>query len=75
MRMFRNRRYKYLRRIVMNKIKEYAKTFLEDEAGMGVIEISLIVITLIALAIIFKKELTSLVNTIIEKMKSQASQV
>jgi Flp pilus assembly pilin Flp len=51
------------------------KKFLKEEDGMGVVEIVLIIIVLISLVIIFKKQITSLVNTIMTKMTSQAKQI
>ena len=51
------------------------KYFIAEEDGMGVVEIILIIIVLIGLVIIFKKQLVSLVNTIMSKMTSQANQI
>lgn len=48
---------------------------LEDESGMGVVEIVLIIIVLVSLVVIFKKQITSLVSTLVSKMSSQAKQV
>ena len=51
------------------------KNFIVEDDGMGVVEIILIIIVLIGLVIIFKKQLVSLVNTIMSKMISQANQI
>ena len=51
------------------------KNFIVEDEGMGVVEIILIIIVLIGLVIIFKKQLVSLVNTIMSKMTSQANQI
>ncbi|MCI6165831.1 MAG: hypothetical protein MR675_11705 [Lachnospira sp.] len=56
-------------------IKREIKEFAADETGMGVVEIVLIIIVLIGLVIIFKKQITSLVNSILGKMTSQANQI
>ena len=56
-------------------IKRKIKEFAADETGMGVVEIVLIIIVLIGLVIIFKKQITSLVNSILGKMTSQANQI
>lgn len=53
------------------KIKE----FLYDEAGVGTVEIILILVVLISLVIIFKKQLTQLVNKVFKKIDSTASSV
>lgn len=39
-------------------MKEYAKEFWEDEEGMGTVELVLIIAALIAVALLFKKQLT-----------------
>ena len=49
--------------------------FVEDEDGRGVVEIILIIIVLIGLVVIFKRQITSLVNSILSKMTSQANQI
>ena len=46
-----------------------------DEEGIGTVEIILILVVLIGLVLIFKKQLTDLVNTIFEKINSDAGQV
>jgi len=51
------------------------RNFLVEEDGMGVVEIILIIIVLIGLVIIFKRQLVSLVNSILSKMTSQAGQI
>lgn len=50
----------------------YALQVLKDDRGIGVVEVILIVI-LIGLVIIFKSQLTSLVQTIFEKITSESS--
>ena len=49
------------------------KSFLMDEDGVGVIELVLILVVLIGLVLIFKSQLTSLVETIFEKITSESS--
>lgn len=56
-------------------MKKVIKDFLSEEDGMGVVEIVLIIIVLISLVIIFKSQITDLINTILEKMSSKAKQV
>lgn len=51
------------------------KQFITEEDGMGVVEVVLIIIVLISLVIIFKRQITSLVNSIMTKMSSQAKQI
>ena len=49
-----------------------AKEFAADESGVGVI---LILVVLIGLVIIFKKQLTNLVNSIFETINSKAGSI
>ena len=56
-------------------VKNIITKFVEDEDGMGVVEIILIIIVLIGLGEIFKRQITSLVNSILSKMTSQANQI
>lgn len=52
----------------------YALQVLKDDRGIGVVEVILIlVVVLIGLVIIFKSQLTSLVQTIFEKITSESS--
>lgn len=51
------------------------KQFLKDEDGMGVVEIILIIVVLISLVLIFKNQLTSLVNSLLSKIKTKANSV
>lgn len=51
----------------------YALHVLKDDRGIGVVEVILILVVLIGLVIIFKSQLTSLVQTIFEKITSESS--
>ena len=51
------------------------RQFLKDEDGMGVVEIILIIVVLISLVLVFKSQLTSLVNSLLSKIKSKANSV
>ena len=51
------------------------KNFIEDEDGIGVVEMILIVVVLIGLVLIFKKKLTSLVTDIFSKIQQKAGEV
>lgn len=54
---------------------EIIKKFWKEEDGMGVVEIALIIIVLVGLAIIFKKEITNLVSNILAKITGDAKSV
>ncbi|MCI5585644.1 MAG: hypothetical protein MR383_08925 [Lachnospiraceae bacterium] len=51
------------------------KNFLQEEEGMGTVEIILIIVVLISLVIIFKEQLTSLVESVFDKITRQAKSV
>ena len=48
---------------------------LEDEAGIGVIELVLILVVLIGLVIIFKEQITKLLESISKGINSQSKEV
>ena len=50
-------------------------SFLREPDGVGIVEIILILVVLISLVIIFKKQLTSLVNSILGKITSQSNSI
>ncbi len=52
----------------------HVQAFLKDEQGITTVEIILIVV-LISLVIIFKKQLTNLVNKIFSKITSQSNSI
>ncbi len=56
------------------KLKGFKELFVEDE-GMGTVEIILIIVVLVGLVVIFKKEATSIVNSLFEKITSQADKL
>ena len=46
-----------------------------NNKGMGTVEIILIIVVLISLVVIFKSQLTNLVNQIFQKITSQANSI
>lgn len=54
-------------------IKNRVNEILKEEKGVGVVEVILILVVLIGLVIIFKSQLTSLVQNIFEKITSESS--
>ncbi|MCD7745384.1 MAG: holin, BlyA family protein [Lachnospiraceae bacterium] len=54
---------------------DHIKAFLREEEGVGVVEIILILVVLISLVLIFKEQLTSIVNSIFSKITSQSNSV
>lgn len=52
---------------------DHVKMFLQEEDGVGVVEIILILVVLIGLVVIFKNQLTKLVNNIFKKIINQSN--
>ena len=55
----------------MNRIREFWK----EEDAVGVVEVILILVVLIGLVLIFKKQLVSLVNNLMKKITDQSNTV
>lgn len=46
-----------------------------EEDGMGTVEVILIIVVLVGLVVIFRKQLTSLVNSLFSKITQQANSI
>ncbi len=57
------------------RTRTFWRNFWEDESGMGVVEVILIIVVLIGLVIIFKNQISAVVNEIFEKIVSQSRSV
>ena len=57
------------------RIRAFWRDFWQDEDGMGVVEVILIIVVLIGLVIIFKDRIREVVNDIFEKIVSQSSSI
>ena len=57
---------------LLGKWNRLWKRLWRDEQGIGTVEMILILVVLIALVLIFKSKLTSLVNEIFDKITSQS---
>lgn len=51
------------------------KQFLKEEDGIGVVEVILILVVLIGLVIIFKDQITTLVNNIFNTINEKANSI
>lgn len=56
-------------------MKKKFRDFLREEDGMGTVEVILIIVVLIGLVIIFKNQLTQIVNNIFSKISSQSNSI
>ncbi|MBR0165062.1 MAG: hypothetical protein IJQ12_10350 [Lachnospiraceae bacterium] len=58
-----------------NRLCEGANRFVRDESGMGTIEVILIIVVLIGLVMVFKKEIGGLVQDVVSHIKSDAQTI
>lgn len=49
--------------------------FMEDESGMGVVEVILIMVVLIAMCLVFKTQITTLVNNIWKSINQKSKKI
>jgi len=59
----------------MRWVKKLWLDFLTDESGMGVVEIILIIVVLIAMVLVFKNQITALVNNIWKSINQSAKKI
>ena len=59
----------------MSELRRLMREFLLEEDAVGVVEIILILVVLIALVMIFKDQLTSLVKNILSKITKQSNSI
>ena len=55
--------------------KRTFRDFMKEEDGMGTVEIILIIVVLIGLVMIFKIQLTNIVNEIFDKIATQSRSI
>ncbi len=56
----------------MGKLKNF-RQLLTEEDGMGTVEIILIIVVLVGLVLIFKEQITNIVNSIFAKITRQTN--
>ena len=59
----------------MAKVQKIIKEFIREEDAVGVVELILILVVLIALVMLFKEQLTSLVKEILSKITKQSNSI
>ena len=57
-----------------NKLKSF-RQFLTEEDGMGTVEVILIIVVLVGLVIIFKENITEVVNSIFTNITNQTKKI
>lgn len=60
---------------VLAELLNTGRDLVREEDGVGVVEIILILVVLISLVVLFKNQLTSLVNKILKKITSQSNSI
>lgn len=51
------------------------KELIVEEDGMGTVEVILIIVVLVGLVVIFKKEITQIVNSLFDKIAKQTDKL
>lgn len=51
------------------------RQLIREEEGMGTVEVILIIVVLVGLVIIFKSQITQVINTLFQKITSQTNTV
>ena len=58
---------------VKKRAEDFFSNFRNDDKGIGVVEVILILVVLIGLVVIFRDQLTSIVNGIFERIADDAN--
>ena len=58
---------------LFGKVKDFFTSASEDDRGIGVVEVILILVVLIGLVVIFRDQLTTIVNGIFERIADDAN--
>lgn len=56
------------------KLKTW-KDFLQEEEGMGTVEVILIVVVLVGLVIVFKSQINDIIDSLFEKITKQTNRL
>ena len=51
------------------------KEYVQDDAGMGTVEVILIIVVLVGLVLIFKKQITTIVNDLFDSIVTKSAEV
>ncbi len=57
------------------KNKLMVEDFISNNSGMGVVEIILIILVLVGLVVIFKSQITNIVNSVFSKITSKVNAI
>ena len=59
---------------IMKRLKGM-KQFIQEEDGMGTVEIILIIVVLVGLVLIFKEQITDIINSLFKRITTQTNKV
>ena len=60
---------------MLHRIKDILQGLMQDQSGIGVVEIILILVIVIGLVLIFKNEITSIINSAFDSIKSDSGAI
>ncbi|MBO6066345.1 MAG: hypothetical protein J6P36_07990 [Lachnospiraceae bacterium] len=60
---------------MLQRIKDTLQGLMQDQSGIGVVEIILILVIVIGLVLIFKNEITSIINSAFDSIKSDSGAI
>jgi len=61
--------------MMLTSVNRQILDFIKEEDGVGVVEVVLILVVLIGLVIIFKKQITTLLDNIFKEINSRSKEV
>ena len=61
--------------IMMMNRKDRMRKFIKDNSGIGIVEIILILVILIALIVIFREKITAIVNTAFTNIQNDSNTI
>ena len=60
---------------MMMNMKDRMRKFIKDNSGIGIVEIILILVILIALIVIFREKITAIVNTAFTNIQNDSNTI
>ena len=61
--------------IMLMNMKDRMRKFIKDNSGIGIVEIILILVILIALIVIFREKITAIVNTAFTNIQNDSNTI
>lgn len=64
-----------LKRFIYTKLLLLSKSFGEGLSGLGVVEVILILLVIVGLVLIFKSQITTIINSLFKSIKTQIKSI